>query len=194
MQPQAPGQPYGQPYPGQWQGRLVAAQGGHPLAGFWRRVLGYIIDIVVMTIVVAWPTSAANDRILAGIDSLMYRMLENIEDPTAPLPAIPQDLWLDVLFVFGVQVVLWSLYRTLTVRLMNASLGQKVMGLRVAELGDETLGRVGWKAAILRGVIGGVLYEVIGFLAQISAAFSDRKQTIPDMLSKTVVINSREAL
>jgi uncharacterized RDD family membrane protein YckC len=203
----APGGPYGGGHYGhqqaapapqyQSQNRLpygpqVPVQGGYKLGTFWWRALGYIIDSFVIGFVSYFLTADMQNQTSNVLAGYLSRLLESSVDPSIPAPDFPGTLVVDMLVIGIISVLLVAAYRTITVGLMNATLGQKLLGLRVAKLGDESLEPVGWQAAIVRGVAGGVLYQLIGLFAQISVLFTDRKQTIPDLVSKTVVVNTRE--
>lgn len=172
----------------------VAVQGGHRIASFWWRLPGYLIDMLLVSIVnyfITYNIQVGAQQLLSGY---VLAATESMMNPSMPIPRFPWEAMGDMLIVTIIGIVLWAAYRALTVGFMNATLGQKIFGLRVARLGDEELSDVGWNAAVARGVWGGVLYQFIGFFAQISVLFTGRKQTIPDLLSKTVVVNTREEL
>ncbi|NLE98268.1 MAG: DUF2510 domain-containing protein [Propionibacterium sp.] len=175
-------------------GKQIPVQGKYALAGFWRRVLGYIADWLLMTLLAMLLVGDLQTRVSTAMSNYLAQQLGTMIDPAIPPPTIPGALFADVAILAVVGVLLVAGYRVITVGLLNATLGQKLVGIRVARLGDEELGDVGWRAAILRGVFAGLLYETIGVIAQISVLFTDRKQTVPDLLSKTVVVNTREAV
>lgn len=189
-----PYQPALDPRPQQYGGIQVPVQGAHPIAGFWRRVLGYAVDWVLISLLAFFLVGDLQARTSNAMSIYFARTIESAIDSTAPMPSLPSTLLVDTAILAVVGILLVVGYRVLTVGLMNATLGQKLVGVRVAKLGDEELGAVGWRTAILRGVFAGLLYETIGFFAQISVLFTERKQTVPDLLAKTVVVNTREAL
>ncbi|WP_296140824.1 RDD family protein [uncultured Tessaracoccus sp.] len=176
------------------QPHLIPAQGHRALAGFWIRVVGYIVDAILMSLL-AWVFIGSQQAKVQD-DTLLYiaRVAEMLADPTVDPPALPTGLIRDMAVMAGVTILLWAVYRTVTVATLHGTLGQKACGLRVAMKGDESLAPVGWKAAAIRGIAGGVLYEFFGFLAQISVLFTNRKQTLPDMISRTVVVNTRKVV
>lgn len=189
--------PYGDPRAQSYNaasGKMVPVQGGYRLATFWWRVLGYLIDSIALGVLNGILTFRLQERISTGFEHYLMRVIQSADDPSAPLPELPSGLYQDFLMMTLIGVVLFAAYRALTVGLMQATLGQKICGLRVAKLGDESLAPVGWTTAIIRAIAGAVIYQLLAFLAQISVLFTDRKQTLPDMLSKTVVVNTREAV
>lgn len=179
-------------YPGSTM--RVPAQGGFRLAGFWWRALGYVIDFIIVTVITRLLTSEFMARANNMLEGWLTRLIESSIEPSIPPPPFPTTIVVDLAILTAIAMAIMAAYRSISVGLINATPGQKLLGLKVARLGDESLGPVGWKAAIMRGVAGGVLYQLIGGFAQISVWFTDRKQTIPDLLSKTVVVNTREAV
>ncbi|WP_297741886.1 RDD family protein [uncultured Tessaracoccus sp.] len=175
-------------------GKQIPVQGGYALAGFWWRVLGFIIDSIIVGVVNGILTAGLNSGIDSQLDRYLVQFIDSLTDPTVPAPEIPMSLIQSLGTMALVTTIVWTAYRTILIGTMNATLGQKICGLRVAKLGDEQLAPVGWKVAVIRGGIGAIIYQVIGFLAQITVLFLDRKQTLPDLLSKTVVVNTREAV
>ena len=179
---------------GQSYGKQIPVQGGYALAGFWWRVLGYIIDSVIVGIVNALLTAGMSTGMNAQLERYLMQLVDSLSDPSVPAPEIPTSLIQSLGTVVLVTTIMWMAYRTILIGTMNATLGQKICGLRVAKLGDEQLTAVGWKVALIRGGVGAIIYQIVGFLAQITVLFLDRKQTLPDLLSKTVVVNTREAV
>lgn len=193
QQGSGPYPPVQQPY-GQVWGKPVPAQGGYALAGFWWRVLGYIVDGFIVGVLDFVLTAPVRAQASTSLEYYLGRLVQVMQDPSAEMPPIPQDLISAYAMLIVISLVLLALYRTLTLGLMNATLGQRLCGLRVATRDDEQLAPIGWKAAASRGIFGALIYQVIGFFGQISVLFTDRKQTLPDMISKTVVVNTREAV
>lgn len=136
-------------------------------AGFWIRLLAYLIDVgivyggvVIVLILVEADTSTLNIWWLAAIHGF-YTLYACI-------------LWMvyDVAF--------WA-------SPWQATPGKKLLGLRVADLqyGRVTVLRAAWR--YLCTFVSALLFGV-GFLV---IAFSKRKQGLHDMLADTVVIHDR---
>lgn len=174
--------------------KQVPAQGGFAIAGFWWRLLGYVIDGFIVGMVDYVLTMGITRRTDAGLENYMMRVMQALVYGSGDIPMMPTALILDMLLLMAITITLWGAYRTVLVATMGATLGQKICGLKVARLGDEQLQPVGWKTAAIRGFSGAILYRLIGFFAQITVLFLDRRQTVPDLLSKTVVVNTREAV
>lgn len=174
--------------------KQIPAQGGFAIAGFWWRLLGYLIDGFIVGMVDFVLTLGITSRTDAGLENYMQRVLTILVYGGGEIPTMPTGLILDMLLLMAITMTLWGVYRTVLVATMGATLGQKICGLKVAHLGDEQLQPVGWKTAAIRGFSGAILYQLVGFFAQITVLFLDRRQTVPDLLSKTVVVNTREAV
>lgn len=187
-----PAQGSGQPYPG-GTARMVPAQGGFALATFWWRVLGYLIDSIILLLPSTLLTGALSERAQSGLELYLNRLLLAGFDG-GDLPPLSGALVWDLFLLFLIPMVLWGVYRTVTLGFMQATLGQRLCGLRVAKLGDEQLEPIGWRTAVIRGFGGAVLFQLISFFAVITVLFTDRRQTVADLLSKTVVVNTREAV
>ena len=173
---------------------MVPVQGGFALAGFWWRVLGFLIDSIIVGVVNGIATAGISASASTTMDLYLVKVLDAMAGSSGELPPVPDNLMHALWTMALVSMVIWVAYRTILIGTMNATLGQKICGLRVAVLGDEQLRPVGWKVALIRGGLGAVLYQFLGFFAQITVLFLDRKQTLPDLISKTVVVNTREAV
>jgi len=139
--------------------------------GFWIRVVASIID----GIIVAVPLSVL---------FIIYGFI------TAPVDGPATDgevvtLILGYTVIYIVALVAVALYYILTTASkMQGTVGKKIMGLKVTDLNGNrlTFGRATGRyfATILSGMI-----LNIGYLM---AAFTDKKQTLHDMIASTVVV------
>ena len=92
--------------------------------------------------------------------------------------------------LLGVIGAIHVAYRILANAVLGSALGEKVLKLKVAKLGDESLAKIGWSAAVLRGLFSGVFVAmgfIVGILDLMFAGFTKRKQAIHDMVAKSVV-------
>ncbi|HMR48962.1 MAG TPA: RDD family protein [Arachnia sp.] len=186
----APYDPHYQPHyqiPGQ---RLVAAQGGRPLARFGRRLGAWVLDYLLTFIMVMVTTSNLSLRVAQGLEIYMTNILVVLEDPSAEIPPIPPSLLQDYFLLFAAIAAIHVAYRILINGFLGSTLGEKLLKLKVARLGDESLAKIGWSAAVLRGLFSGVFVAmgfIIGILDLMFAGFTKRKQAIHDMVAKSVV-------
>jgi uncharacterized RDD family membrane protein YckC len=146
--------------PGGYQPMAVGSPGTY--GGFWIRVVAYIIDAIILGIV-------------GGIISVPIGV--NYSDLNSP----------SVRTSNGIDLVLSFLYFTLLWSYMGASLGQRVLGLRVV---DATTGQpISFGKAALRW-LGLFISFLVCLIGVIWVAFDARKQGWMDKIAGTVVVRS----
>jgi uncharacterized RDD family membrane protein YckC len=147
--------------PGGYAPVAVASSGSY--GGFWIRVVAYIIDAILLSIVTAIVSVAL------GV---------NYSDPNSLTSAAGRSS-------NGFELVLSFLYFTLLWSYMGASLGQRLLGMRVV---DATTGqRISFGKAALRW-LGLIISFVVCFIGVIWVAFDARKQGWMDKIAGTVVV------
>jgi uncharacterized RDD family membrane protein YckC len=134
---------------------------GAAYAGFWVRLVAYIIDVIILGI----PLGILNVALRPG--------------PNDPQSGHPVLLFVITLIIeIGYFAGFWSSG-------MQATLGQKVCGLRVVSASDFS------RISFARGAgrfFGMILSGLILFIGFIMIAFTERKQGLHDMLAGTYVI------
>lgn len=161
VDPQQPGQ-YG------WQAPRAAVA----YAGFWLRVVAFIIDGIILGIagaVVFFPLFSSNLHAYSGDN-----FWEFYTSMSRPLVAIR---------LLGVMMT-WVFYATLESSAWQATLGKKALGLKVTDLAGN---RITFARASGR-YFGMLLSEFtlgIGFLM---AGFTERKQALHDILAGCLVL------
>jgi uncharacterized RDD family membrane protein YckC len=156
--PPPPGYPPPPQMAGGYQPMAVAPQGSY--GGFWIRVVAYIIDAIIISIVVA---------ILSVPLAVNYNDVNS-----ASLRASN-----------GIRLVLSFLYFTFLWSYMGASLGQRLLGLHVV---DATTGQpISFGKAALR-FLGLIISFFVCFIGVIWVAFDARKQGWMDKIAGTVVV------
>jgi uncharacterized RDD family membrane protein YckC len=144
-------------------GGYIPTPGYAPAAnygGFWIRVVAYIIDYIILGVV-------------SGIIAAILRV--NLSDPSSG----SYSLWsfLDVVLFFAYFAGLWTY--------MGATLGQRVLKLRVV---DANTGQpIGIGKALLRAV-GLIVSFLVCFVGVIWVAFDARKQGWMDKIAGTLVL------
>lgn len=196
-EPVAPQPRYVPPHPG-YHGNVLPGGdprygAGRPYAGFGQRLLGYILDaillgVVTQILVTALGLGAAMDAALARWerDLLVYA-----QSPLGSLPLPGQDLWSALVYSAIVSATLTAIYRTVLYGTMSATLGQRVLGLRVVKADAPLDSTLDWTTAAVRGIVSALLYETIGFINGIFAAFTREKQTLGDLIARTHVLKIR---
>jgi len=146
---------------GGYQPMAVASSGSY--GGFWIRVVAYIIDGILLAIV-------------GGILSVPLGV--NYSDPNSLSSGAARTS-------NGIDLILSFLYFTLLWSYMGASLGQRLLGMRVV---DATTGQpIGFGKAALRW-LGLIISFLICFIGVILVAFDARKQGLMDKIAGTVVV------
>lgn len=185
-------QTYGSPQGG--YARPIGAQAtqGQP-AGFWWRLLGYVIDTILVSIVGSILSSATglSTQVQGELDRWARELLLWSEAPTGDMPMPADAFWSAMLYSTLISIIVYAAYRTILLGTLSATLGQQAVGLRTVKVGEPADSKLGWGTAAVRGIVGALLYESIGFINGIFAAFTPRKQTLSDMISKTQVLKIR---
>ncbi|AQX15143.1 hypothetical protein BCR15_01370 [Tessaracoccus lapidicaptus] len=166
---------------------------GRRFAGFGQRLLGYIIDSILLGIATQIVGTALG---LGGaIDAALGRWERDVlvyaENPVGTLPLPGEDLWMALVYSGIVGATLAAIYRTVLYGTLSATLGQLALGLRVVKADAPADSKLDWTTAAVRGIVSAVLYETIGFINGIFAAFTREKQTLGDLIARTHVLKTR---
>ena len=176
-------------------GRPMAV-GDPAVAPFGRRVLGFFVDYIIVYFLGTLVLS------LTGFQAWLAGELTGWLDALdgwakaggqASIPMPSQGVWTALRLASVISIAVYALYRTLLLGILSATVGQLTVGLRTVPVGQPVTSRIGWGAAIARGVVGAIFYQhlVIGFVNGIFAAFTSKNQTLSDMISKTHVLKTR---
>lgn len=171
-----------------------AQQGPQP-AGFGWRLLGFVLDNILINIVVSLLTAAVGlDAILqSSMDRWLRELVIFSENPAGDIPLPDSEFWTFTLYSLLISFVLYGLYRTIMYATLGGTLGQLGLGMRVVRVGADTSTKLSWGSAALRGFLGALLYST-GLLTVITGVFAlatARKQTIQDLASRTQVLKIR---
>jgi uncharacterized RDD family membrane protein YckC len=157
------------------------SSGAIKFGGFWRRGMAYSIDWCIF-ILFLMPISVAVGGLNADVQ-----------------PVNPYHQWIHVAFV----LVMWIILSMMESSIYRATLGKRALGLRVVSLSGN---RLSFTTALMRNFIKIPLWGVPEYLLPISeswvwglllvgqiaifftAIFSSKKQTVYDMLVKTLVV------
>lgn len=134
-------------------------------AGFWIRVVAYIIDAIVLGII---------GGVLAAVFGVNY------SDPNAVQSSGARGAQgLSLLIAFIYFAGLWTA--------MGGSLGQRIFGMRIVDASSGA--PIGFGKAVLRA-LGLYISFLICFVGVIWVAFDSRKQGWMDKIAGTVVIRA----
>ncbi len=149
-------------------------------AGFWRRVVAYIIDAIVISI----PLYAI--MFLAGLGPLL--MMGGI-DPSTMTPSQEQQLaasmGIGMLIIFPLAIVLpWLYFAIMESSGKMATLGKMALGIIVT---DTEGNRISFWRATGR-YFGKIVSGIILYIGFIMVAFTEKKQGLHDMMADTLVV------
>jgi uncharacterized RDD family membrane protein YckC len=152
-------------------GSAVVSGGEVVYAGFWKRVAAYLVDYILLTV-----TSAIIGGVIGGV--MGFAMAGG--SSASVIESAAQGVGMLLGIIIGV-----AYYASFHSSRGGATLGKMVVGIKVVRSDGEritllrAIGR--YFAAFLSGLI-----LCIGYLM---AAFTDRKQTLHDMICDTVVVD-----
>lgn len=196
--PPLPGYPVGGPFVGMQMGPAP----GVVYAGFWWRVLGYVVDSLVLFVVEAPVTILLLYLPALQFYEAFYQAHPVVPGQQAPVPSLPSDLTGRFLLIGLLGALISALYYGGLVAWQGRTVGQRVVGARVVRVEDGGRlppGRAFARASIFwgAGVIGvvplpglglvGLLILIIGLLW---VAWDQRKQGLHDKLGRSVVVRA----
>jgi uncharacterized RDD family membrane protein YckC len=142
-------------------------------AGFWRRFVGWLIDILILTVISHWVLTLISSFISAPIPD------------TISLSAVFSALWPSAVALFIADFVVIALYYSiLESSMLQATVGKWIAGLKITTLSGS---RISFGKAFARRIYS-ILSIIPIFIGYFVAGFTSRKQTFHDMIAKTVVI------
>ncbi len=196
--PPLPGYPVGGPFVGMQMGPAP----GVVYAGFWWRVLGYVVDSLVLLVVEAPVTILLLYLPALQFYEAFYQAHRVVPGQQAPVPSLPSDVTGRFLLIGLLGALISALYYGGVVAWQGRTVGQRVVGARVVRVEDGGRlppGRAFARASIFwgAGVIGvvplpglglvGLLILIIGLLW---VAWDQRKQGLHDKLGRSVVVRA----
>jgi uncharacterized RDD family membrane protein YckC len=138
-------------------------------AGFWMRVLAYIIDSLIMSIVFI-PLGLVYGAVMAGSGL----------DENSPEMAFG-NLGINGISILGG----WLYHAFLESSSWQGTVGKKVLGLRVTDMNGS---RIGFGRATGR-YFGTILSGMICFIGFVMVAFTEKKQGLHDLMAGTLVLS-----
>lgn len=137
--------------------------------GFWRRVVAYIIDAIVMNIV------AVPVLMMGGVDLMAEQATE---------PQMGTGFWIAYLLLI---VINWLYFAVMESSGKQATLGKMALGMIVT---DTNGAKISFGRATGR-FFGKILSSLILLIGYIMVAFTERKQGLHDMLAGTLVLKAK---
>ncbi|WP_196140116.1 RDD family protein [Aliikangiella sp. G2MR2-5] len=159
--------PYSAPAAQNYQSPNMAAE--FIYAGFWKRLIAYIIDAIVIFIITFLIAMFG-----LGISLTSFGSSDAV--------AVGQKV---LLLYFGFFILRWMYFALLESSSGQATLGKRALGIKVTDIQGQRLSFVHAAGRQLAGVISNMTL-LIGYLM---AAFTGRKQALHDMIANCVVVN-----
>ena len=196
--PPLPGYPVGGPFVGMQMGPAP----GVVYAGFWWRVLGYVVDeVLILVVTLPYLLFLLYLPVVQFLQDF-YRAHPIIAGQPAPTPTIPSDLIGRSVALGLVGVLISAAYYGGVVAWKGRTVGQRVVGARVVRVEDG--GRLPPGRALARssifwapGVIGvipvpglSIVAFLVRFIGLLWVAWDQRKQGLHDKLGRSVVVRA----
>ncbi|MET1255232.1 RDD family protein [Aliikangiella maris] len=144
-------------------------------AGFWKRLLAYIVDAIIIYLVIIGLSIAF------GLSNLS----NNLMVEQNPASSITNGFIFLVAFYF----IWWMYFAVQEGSAAQATLGKRLLGIKVADMQGMPLSFAHAAGRQLAGVVSSITFS-IGYLM---AAFTGRKQALHDIIASAVVVNRRFA-
>jgi uncharacterized RDD family membrane protein YckC len=154
-----------------------------PYAGFWLRLLAYLIDHVVLGVIFAFVVLVAIAAVGIGY---FRRIIQGVQDGNGEFPfALVSILVFTALILF---VLSWIYHAWMESSEYQATLGKMALGLTVTDLMDQrlTFGRASGR--FFARIVSNLIPLEIGY---IMAGFSENKQALHDMIAGCLVLRKR---
>ena len=151
-----------------------------PYAGFWLRLLAYLIDHALLGVILGIVALLA----IAAIGIGYFRsIVQGLQEGNGEFPfALVSDILLAVLVMFAVS---WIYHAWMESSEYQGTLGKMALGLIVTDLNDQriTFGRASGR--FFARIISNLIPLEIGY---IMAGFTEKKQALHDMIASCLVL------
>jgi uncharacterized RDD family membrane protein YckC len=151
-----------------------------PFAGFWLRLVAYVIDQAVLGVVFGILA-----LVIAGFVGIGYlrSTIEGMQNPDAVFPA--GLIVLIVVFSMAATLITWLYYAWMESSPNQATLGKMALGLSVTDLQGRRISFGRATGRVFAKVISGLIPLAIGY---IMAGFTAKKQALHDMIAECLVL------
>jgi uncharacterized RDD family membrane protein YckC len=154
----------------------LAPEGAPRYAGFWRRVWAALVDGIVA--VLLWAVFSAGYELAAAAWLGSREFAPDGRELLGALSAI--SMGRSVLFA----VIAFAYFALAEASPVRATLGKRLLGMRVTKLDGS---RVGVVRSVARNLLKG-LSAVVLMIGFAMAGFTKRKQALHDLLTRTLVV------
>ena len=154
-------------------------------AGFWKRVVAYILDYIVLVI----PNLLISKML--GADAAQSALMQSAQsasgDPSALMSAYSAFYGAMLPAMLMQIVIAWLYFALCESSSWQATLGKLAMGIRVVDLKGNRISFLRATGRYFAKMLSGMIL-CIGYLM---VAFTERKQGLHDMIAGTLVLNGR---
>lgn len=158
------------------------------IAAFWKRAVAFIVDALVVTILFCLLIHVVNILLALPVDYTPF-LERGISLKMTPYV---EEHFVEIVLLYSLLklVVLIPYFTLLESSRLQATLGKLLLGIKVVDVLGKRISFVRAMGRFLAKILSGQVL-LIGYLM---AAFSERKQTLHDVLAGTLVINNKNAV
>lgn len=188
--------PPGQQFPG---GPVYQNQAAPPwsaqrqgLAGWWRRVFAYLLDMliagVIINLVMSPFSASANQAVQVLSDDVQNGSITTNSELWQVLNSTGLLRWM--ILSVSVSIILRAVYFAVQWRLSGSSIGQRILSVKVVSASDPAA-QLSWKQAIIRAFTLEILFAIplVGIIAAFIPLGSKMRQGLHDMAARTLVVS-----
>lgn len=180
-------------------GKQTHTADGVPLASWGSRVIAYLLDGLVLgalTMLLGWNFwQRAYQGYMDFVDDMMAQASGGGTMPPPDVATLEKyDIMGPMYALQAISLAVMLGYLVLCWKFMGATLGQRLMGMRVVPVDRGQAPRpLGWGATLVRALVfsfSGLLWfvQLISFVMPL---FTRRRQTLHDMAARTQVVKGR---
>ena len=151
------------------------ANDGPVYAGFWKRLVAYVLDWIVLYVVFTLAALVLGPMFGPALD----------HDSMTSREIMRSRPWI----FFVVVSIPWLYYTLMESSVKQATLGKMALGIKVVDLSGK---RISFLRATGR-FVGRIVSSMIFCIGYVMAAFTSRKQALHDMMAGCLVVNKRFA-
>ncbi len=150
-------------------------------AGFWARFAALLIDGVILAI----PTGLVAIVLIFLLGGFGMMVHMNPGDPAAARAFLATMIPIFFFAMLGFMILHWLYYAGMESSARQATFGKSIMSLRVANLDGQPISFGHASGRFFAKIVSGMIPFGIGYLM---AAFTEKKQTLHDLIAGTLVL------
>lgn len=147
--------------------------------GFWRRLVAYLVDVFVVSIIMSPVYFLTLAPIMAEI---------TVSSAQGVPPELSPETLMYLPFVYLLPFLLFFLYSGFMLNRKGATLGRMVMGLKVVR---ENGSNLGFFRAGFRDTLGRFISSILLYIGFVMVAFRGDKKALHDIIFGSAVIKTK---